>query len=71
MADLNTLNLLLGDLEAALPQMMRDHPDLCDFWPAFAGLADVIEDNSGVHYEIVANRIDRMLQKHGLSEVAG
>lgn len=66
MADLNTLNLLLNDLEAALPNMMRDYPDPADFWPAFAGLADVIEDSAGVHYEIVANRIDRMLQKHGL-----
>lgn len=38
-----------------------------DFWAAFAGLADVIEDNAGAHQELVAQRISAMLTRHGIA----
>ncbi len=55
----------LDALEAQLPQMIRDHPDDGDFWCAFAGEADAIEDNAGDHGPLVIERITGMLAKHG------
>ena len=55
------LDLLLDALVANLPQMIKDHPDDADFWPAFAGEADVIEDSSREHSEHVHSRIQCML----------
>ena len=52
----------LDALEAALPQLMDDHPDEGDFWMAFAGNADVIEDAAGEHAALVSERIERMLE---------
>lgn len=52
-------------LEQSLPQLIADHPDPADFWPAFAGEADVIEDMAGDHSQAVSRRIDAMLSEHG------
>ena len=55
----------LTALEQSLPQLIADHPDPADFWPAFAGEADVIEDMAGDHCPEVSQRIDAMLSEHG------
>lgn len=57
---------LLAKLDAELPSMIRDHPDDADFWPAFAGEADVIEDAAdAADYDWAMNAIDALLVKHG------
>lgn len=55
----------LDALEAALPQLIADHPNPADFWPAFAGESDVIEDMAGEHCVQVSRRIAAMLSVHG------
>lgn len=47
MKDRTELTAMLARLEAALPDMVAMHPDASDFWPAFAGVADIIEDSAG------------------------
>lgn len=59
------LTFQLDALEAALPGLIADNPDPADFWPAFAGQADVIEDAAGEHTQEVNQRIADMLAKHG------
>lgn len=61
------LEELLAALEVALPGMVQDNPDPADFWPAFAGEADVIEDSaeSGDDVRYVQERIDQMLASAG------
>lgn len=63
------LTTLLDALAAAMPALVRDNPDPADFWPAFAGQADVIEDcaETGGDARYVQERIDRMLNEHGHS----
>ena len=56
----------LDALEATLPDLLRDHPDEDDFWCAFAGETDHIEDHAGDHCGFVRGRIDAMLARHGL-----
>lgn len=60
---------LLDALEQALPALVSDHPDPADFWPAFAGQADVIEDaaGSGDDAYYVQDRIGAMLAKFGFA----
>jgi FAD/FMN-containing dehydrogenase len=54
----------LDRLEALLPQLIADHPDEADFWPAFAGFADLIEDSASAQdFYAVHDRIDRMLRQ--------
>lgn len=59
------LTALLDDLEAGLPAMIAAYPDEGDFWSAFAGQADVIEDASGSHCQDVQARLDAMLAQVG------
>jgi hypothetical protein len=59
------LTQLLDELEASLPKMIEDNPDPSDFWLAFAGEADVIEDQAGDHAALVHQRIETMLGAHG------
>jgi hypothetical protein len=59
------LTKLLDKLEASLPKMIEDNPDPSDFWSAFAGEADVMEDHAGDLAELVDERIQSMLAKHG------
>ena len=63
------LTTLIDALEAAMPALVRDNPDPADFWPAFAGHADVIEDSAetGADALYVQERIDQLLAKHGHS----
>lgn len=56
----------LNALEEALPGMIQAYPDPADFWPAFAGLADLIEDVAGQHSDEVAGRIEALLARHNL-----
>ncbi len=55
----------LDALEAALPRLIDEHPEPGDFWMAFAGEADAIEDAAGEHAEAVGQRIAAMLAQHG------
>lgn len=59
------LTVLLDALEASLPQLINDNPDDGDFWMAFAGQADLIEDEAGEHRTMVIGRIEAMLMQHG------
>lgn len=52
-------------LEAQLPQLIADIPDPPDFWPAFAGEADAIEDSAGERVAEVQERIQKMPAVHG------
>jgi len=63
--DLDTLNRQLDELEAGLPDLIAQCPSDADFWPAFAGQADRIEDHAGDHAPWVHARIQKMLAKHG------
>lgn len=65
MATLQALTARLDELEASLPQLIADHPDGGDFWMAFAGVADVIEDQAGEHCQAVGKRLAAMLAQHG------
>lgn len=56
----------LASLEAAIPLLQREYQD--EFWVAFAGQADVIEDNAGADAAYVEARISEMLAAHGLSD---
>ncbi|MGN6111742.1 MAG: hypothetical protein ACTHOC_01815 [Luteimonas sp.] len=55
----------LAALEAQLPALIEANPDPGEFWMAFAGEADVIEDRAGEHLGQVSERIAAMLAKHG------
>lgn len=59
------LTAALDALEAQLPALIEANPDPGDFWMAFAGEADVIEDRAGEHLGQVSERIAAMLAKHG------
>lgn len=61
----NELGRRLSDLEAELPAMIAAYPEEGEFWMAFAGEADVIEDQAGEHAALVNERIARMLARHG------
>lgn len=65
MADLLTLTRLLDELENQLPDLIQDNPDPGDFWMAFAGQADVIEDQAGEFTSVVRKRLNTMLAQHG------
>ncbi|RYG94067.1 MAG: hypothetical protein EON58_17065 [Alphaproteobacteria bacterium] len=64
------LNARLQKLRADVPSMLADAEDEDDFWPAFAGEADVIEDGavSAEDCRYVRNQINRILQQAGISE---
>jgi len=68
MADLDQLDAMLDRLQAKLPQLMLDYPDEADFWMAFAGEAELIEDRSNEHtYEHVMLRINAILSEMRLA----
>ena len=67
MLDLSTIDDRLDALQAALPQLLEDYPDRPDFWNAFAGETEVIEEQAGDHAEHVYARIRDMLQDLGLA----
>ena len=59
------LDKQLDALEASLPAMIAEYPDQGDFWMAFAGEADCIQDATPSklckHFH---KRIEEMLAKH-------
>lgn len=59
------LTARLDALEVALPGLIAQYPDPADFWPAFAGESDAIEDAAGEHARLVRERIAAMLAVHG------
>jgi hypothetical protein len=66
-ANLNTLEAQFNALETDLHMLIQAHSSSGDFWAAFAGMADVIEDNAGAHQQLVAPRISAMLTRHGIA----
>lgn len=60
-----SIDQALDALEAAIPRLQQEYGD--EFWSAFAGQADVIEDNAGDDSSYVGARITYMLDAHGLS----
>lgn len=64
------LDSMLDGLQASLPKLLADNPDVSDFWSEFAGHADVIEDSaSAADCTHVHGRIDAMLSAQGLVHV--
>lgn len=59
------LDRRLADLEAQLPAMIAAYRTDGEFWMAFAGEADLIEDQAGEHAGQVSQRIANMLARHG------
>jgi hypothetical protein len=66
MLDLTTIDNRLDALQEALPTMRAQAEDEGDFWMAFAGEADHLEDCAGPHAAHVAQRIREMLIIAGL-----
>lgn len=65
MAHPDPLNALLDALEAKLPALLATCPTEGEFWAAFVGEADRIEDQAGDRAEGVNRRINAMLARHG------
>lgn len=65
MTSLDQLTAMLDALEAKLPDLLAAYPSHGDFWMAFAGEADAIEDQAGEHVGVVNQRINAMLAQHG------
>lgn len=61
------LTQLLDKLQSSLPKMIEENRDPGDFWLAFAGEADVIEDRAGDLAAYVFQRMQAMLAPHGMS----
>ncbi len=61
------LDTILDELEAELPMLLKDTEDQDDFWMAFTGLSDAIEDSAAPHdLEYVRKRVNNMLDSSGL-----
>ena len=61
------LDTILDELEAELPILSKDTEDQDDFWMAFTGLSDSIEDSAGPEdLDYVRQRINSMLNASGL-----
>lgn len=65
MTTLDHLTAMLDDLETKLPDLLTAYPADGDFWMAFAGEADAIEDQAVEHVGVVNQRINAMLAQHG------
>ena len=60
----------LNELRADVLNILADSEDEGDFWPAFAGEVDMIEDEatSAEDCRYVRNYLNRMLQQAGITE---
>lgn len=59
------LQTLLDELDKSMPALKKDNPDEADFWPAFAGMADLILDGASAQdYDWVNQQTDAILAKH-------
>jgi hypothetical protein len=57
----------LNRLLVLIPRLQRELPDPADFWPAFAGLADLIVDAAAPDdHDWIACQINAMLEARGL-----
>lgn len=67
--DRTEIDARLQKLRADIPSMLADAEDEEDFWPAFAGEADLIEDGalSAEDCRYVHNQLNRMLQQAGIA----
>lgn len=65
MPPLDQIMAMLDALEAKLPDLLAAYPSHGDFWMAFAGEADAIEDQAGEHVGLVSQRINAMLARYG------
>lgn len=55
----------LDELDKSIPDLKRDNPDEADFWPEFAGMADLILDGASAEdYDWVNQQTDAILAKH-------
>lgn len=54
---LTELHRQVNLLEADVPRWLQEYPNPADFWPLFAGAADVIEDQAGEHCREISERI--------------
>jgi hypothetical protein len=60
------LQKALNRIEAYLPGLLDAHPDPADFWPVFAGEADVILNVAPPHeHQWVEDKLESMLNFHG------
>jgi len=68
--DRSEIEQRLQKLRTDLPSMLAEAENDDDFWPAFAGEADLIEDGavSAEDCRYVRNQINRMLQQAGVAE---
>lgn len=68
--DRNELDGRLQKLRADVPSMLAESLDQDDFWPVFAGEADLIEDGavSAEDCRYVRNQLNRILQQAGIAE---
>ncbi|MDH0740930.1 hypothetical protein [Stenotrophomonas maltophilia] len=64
-----SIDRALNELDTAIPRLRQEYGD--EFWSAFAGHADVIEDNAGADAAYVEDRITAMLVAHGLQDRGG
>lgn len=55
----------LDELDKAMELLKKANPDPSDFWPAFAGMADVILDEASADdFDWVNEQTDKILFKH-------
>ncbi|MEO8366520.1 MAG: hypothetical protein ABI538_09965 [Pseudoxanthomonas sp.] len=68
--DRNQIDARLHELRTDIRSMLADSEDEDDFWPVFAGEADLIEDGavSAEDCRYVRNQLNRMLQQAGVTE---
>lgn len=59
------LTARLDALEAALPDLVAQHPDPAAFWGVVVREMDAIEESAGDHLSYAAERIAAMLAQHG------
>lgn len=65
----NELSQALDKLGESIARLRDEYPDEGDFWCAFAGMAEPIEDSaSAADCEYVSRRIDTILAAAGLAE---
>ena len=66
------IDSILDELERELPELLKDADDQDDFWLAFVGLSDAIEDDAApADLQYVRGRIDRMLAGPGQTPPKG
>lgn len=62
----------LAALDNAVAQLLIDHEDPADFWPAFAGMADTIVDAAGPDdADWALEQVDAIIKVRGLAKDAG